>query len=131
MYFKNSDVFIYDEFILDGIDDLSKIPFVSKVSKNNFSGYNNKTIYLDYDSLKFPLIFSKIKNTDLFNFLGTKKNQKCLDFLSKKKISVLQKDNTYVLKNLKNEVLVIFPNYISEKVKLTEQGNSYLMLDLS
>ena len=131
LYFTNAEKMVYNDILINEINDFIQIPFVSSIVKNEFSGFNNNFIYLNLDKFDFPLKFCKTSHGDVFNFLGTKNHQKINDFLSKKKTSIIEKENTYALKTANNNVILIFPNYISDKVKIKNENSSFLKLDLS
>lgn len=60
--------------------------------------YNDKCLYLDYQKLAFPLLIRPWESGDTFKPYGLKgKSKKVKDFLTNKKLSSYEKDDTLVL----------------------------------
>ena len=58
---------------------------------------NKKTACFDADKLNYPLTLRKWQAGDRFSPFGMKGKKKVSDYLTDAKISILQKENTYVL----------------------------------
>jgi len=77
------------------------------------------TACLDHSKLKFPLIIRKWAKGDKFHPLGMNKPKKVSDFMVDTKISIPEKDNTYVLLS-DNQIAWIIGRRIDERYKLTQ-----------
>jgi tRNA(Ile)-lysidine synthase len=82
---------------------------------------------LDYDLLTFPLLIRKWQSGDYFHPLGMKHRKKLSDFLVDQKISIVEKENLWLLLN--NEDIVWLINQrIDERYKITSKTRQVLMI---
>jgi tRNA(Ile)-lysidine synthase len=81
---------------------------------------DKKTAQLNSDLLQFPLLLRKWQDGDRFQPLGMKGKKKLSDFLIDEKLSVFEKENTFVLMS-GNEIVWVVGHRISEKFKITAQ----------
>jgi len=82
---------------------------------------------LDYDLLSFPLLIRKWKSGDYFHPLGMKHRKKLSDFLVDEKLSIVEKENLWLLLN--NEDIVWVVNHrIDERYKITSRTKQVLMI---
>jgi len=82
---------------------------------------------LDYDLLTFPLLIRKWKSGDYFHPLGMKHRKKLSDFMVDQKISIVEKENLWLLLN--NEDIVWLINQrIDERYKITSKTRQVLMI---
>ncbi len=66
---------------------------------------DNKTIYVDRDLLKFPLSVRKWEYGDYFCPKGMKGTKKISRYFKDKKLSLLDKENIWLLANADNEII--------------------------
>jgi tRNA(Ile)-lysidine synthase len=109
-------------------------PISLKIDIHDFSSFNlikdSKVSMLDYDKLHFPLTLRKWKNGDAFTPLGMKGRKKISDYLIDKKISTIQKENTWVICSL-DDIVCIVGERINESYKLVaETEKVYLVQPL-
>ena len=82
---------------------------------------------LDYDLLTFPLLIRKWQSGDYFHPLGMKHRKKLSDFLVDQKISIVEKENIWLLLN--NEDIVWLINHrIDERYKITSKTRQVFMI---
>jgi len=82
---------------------------------------------LDYDLLSFPLLIRKWQSGDYFRPLGMKHRKKLSDFLVDQKISIVDKENLWLLLNNEDIVWVINQR-IDERYKITPGTKQILMI---
>jgi len=68
---------------------------------------NNHTIYVDKDLLKFPLIVRKWEKGDYFYPVGMRGKKKVSKYFKDKKMSLLEKENCWLLCNNDNRIIWI------------------------
>ena len=82
---------------------------------------------LDYDLLTFPLLVRKWQRGDWFHPLGMKHRKKLSDFLVDQKISIVEKENQWLL--LSNEDIVwVINQRIDERYKIGARTKQILMI---
>jgi tRNA(Ile)-lysidine synthase len=82
---------------------------------------------LDYDLLNFPLLIRKWHSGDYFHPLGMKHRKKLSDFLVDQKLSIVEKENLWLLLNNEDIVWVINQR-IDERYKITSKTRQVLMI---
>jgi tRNA(Ile)-lysidine synthase len=82
---------------------------------------------LDYDLLTFPLLIRKWQSGDYFRPFGMKHRKKLSDFLVDQKISIVDKENQWLLLNNEDIVWVINQR-IDERYKISPQTKQILMI---
>ena len=85
---------------------------------------SKKVEYFDYSNLFFPLKLRKWKSGDRIKPLGMKGNKKVSDILIDQKISMLEKNNIYVLLS-NNDIIWIVGIIISEKYKIDKSSKTF------
>ena len=66
---------------------------------------NKQTIYVDKDLLKYPLIVRKWQNGDYLYPQGMQGKKKLSKYFKDEKLSLLEKENTWLLCNSENEII--------------------------
>jgi tRNA(Ile)-lysidine synthase len=122
----NTDAFYIDE----GVQEV-KIPLnlsISKVSTRSTS--SNTTIFVDKNKLVFPLVIKKWSEGDSFQPFGMNGKTKKLSKLFKdEKLSVVDKENIWVLWSAKNIVWVIGLRQ-DERFKIENNTENILKLEV-
>ena len=85
--------------------------------------------YLDFDKISFPLRLRKWQQGDYFYPLGMTKKKKLSDFFIDNKLSILEKEATYVLTS-KDEIIWVVGQRVSNKHKITSGTENILIVTL-
>ena len=115
----SDEVFFIDENILSITKPIS-LTFSVVNSLSNQCLKNSKNSTLDYNKLVFPLVLRKWKNGDSFIPLGMKGYKKVSDYMIDEKMSLLQKQNTWVLCS-NDDIVSVIGNRIDDRYKLGHQ----------
>lgn len=76
--------------------------------------------HLDFDKLQFPLLLRKWKSGDYFKPLGMSGIKKISDFLIDQKVSLYQKENTWVITDA-GKIVWIVGKRIDDRYKITAE----------
>ena len=76
--------------------------------------------FIDLNKLSFPLTLRKWKQGDVFIPLGMKGRKKVSDFLVDEKLSILEKENTWVLCS-KEDIVCLVGYRLDDRYKLVAQ----------
>ncbi len=88
---------------------------------------SNLITALDIDKLSFPLILRNWKQGDYFMPLGMNRMKKISDFLIDTKVSIVDKENTYVIQS-KNDIVAIIGKRIDDRYKITDETLNVLKI---
>lgn len=80
----------------------------------------NTSANIDFDKLDFPLEVRKWKKGDTFFPLGMKGKKKLSDFFIDKKISISEKENTWLLTS-KNQIVWVIGLRLDDRFKVTDK----------
>lgn len=97
--------------------------YLSKISKNaTFEVRRSANIaQVDFDTLSFPLKIRKWKEGDTFQPIGMKGKKKVSDFFVDTKLSIVQKEKTWILCTSKDEIVWIVGYRIDDRFKIREK----------
>lgn len=90
---------------------------------------SNSLTYFDFDKLKFPLEIRRWKKGDTFYPLGMKGKKKLSDYFIDKKISIIQKENAWLLTSNNNIVWVIGQR-MDDRFKITDKTQNIYLVKL-
>jgi tRNA(Ile)-lysidine synthase len=89
---------------------------------------NKQTIYVDKDLLKYPLIVRKWQNGDYLYPLGMQGKKKLSKYFKDEKLSLLEKENTWLLCNSENEIIWVLNYRQDNRFSLKNTSNNILKI---
>ncbi|MDA3954096.1 MAG: tRNA lysidine(34) synthetase TilS [Bacteroidales bacterium] len=90
---------------------------------------SNKIGLFDLEKIEFPLILRNWKNGVYFMPLGMKSLKKLSDFFIDNKLSIIDKENVWILES-SNKIVWIVGFRIDEKFKVTDKTNYVLKIEI-
>lgn len=122
----------YNYFINDGVSKITE-PVALKISYqdiNNTVIKKDKNIcYIDYDKVQFPMEIKHWETGDYFIPFGMNGRKKISDFFVSEKMSILQKDNQWILKS-DNNVVWIIGRRADNRFRITDSTKRIMILEL-
>jgi len=82
---------------------------------------------LDFDKLKFPLQIRLWKHGDFFMPLGMNRMKKLSDFFIDQKISLTEKENSYIVQS-KNDIVWVVDKRIDDRYKITADTQKVFLI---
>jgi tRNA(Ile)-lysidine synthase len=90
---------------------------------------NVSTIYVDKDKLNFPLTIRKYQEGDYFHPFGMQRKKKLSKFFKDEKLSLIDKENVWLLCSGKDIVWII-NRRLDDRFKVTDKTKSILKIEL-
>ena len=97
---------------------------------NEISTVNNQIIYVDADLLKFPLTLRKWKNGDYFYPKGMQGKKKISNYFKDKKLSLLEKENIWLLCSSENDIVWIVNERNDRRFLATKSTKTILKISI-
>ncbi|MBO6881466.1 tRNA lysidine(34) synthetase TilS [Winogradskyella sp.] len=91
---------------------------------------SNTTIYVDKDKLNFPLGLRIWREGDVFHPLGMKGKKKVSKYLKDEKLSLIEKEKTWILTS-NNDIVWIVGKRADERFKVTDKTEQILKVELA
>lgn len=89
---------------------------------------NKETIYIDKDLLKYPLLVRKWKNGDYLYPTGMQGKKKLSKYFKDEKFSLLEKENTWLLCTVDNEIIWVINHRQDRRFSSTSATKNYLKI---
>ncbi|MDO4727759.1 MAG: tRNA lysidine(34) synthetase TilS [Bacteroidota bacterium] len=122
-----------ETFWIDSLEENIEKPIKLKFTEVFDIEYiNNKNIiYVDKNILKFPIIVGKYQESDYFYPFGMQNQKKKVSkYYKDEKLSLLDKQNTWILKS-DNQIVWIIGRRQDERFKVTEQTKHIIKIEYS
>lgn len=125
---KNHDIIVVEE----GVESVSFNNSLLQISRHD--GYrlpddNAHHAWIDFESVRFPLLIRPWKPGDYFYPLGMKKKKKIARFLTDLKLSLAEKENQWVIESDKKIIWVI-GRRIDDRVKISPSSKNTMLIRL-
>lgn len=120
-----------DKFLILEENSEIKIPIQLKITKAKevLATNNPNAVYVDKNLLNFPLKLRKYKEGEYFYPFGMRgKKKKISKFFKDEKLSVLEKENTWILYS-DNHVVWIVGKRLDDRFKITENTTSIIKIE--
>ncbi|WP_264564657.1 tRNA lysidine(34) synthetase TilS [Flavobacterium sp. N3904] len=125
------DLEIVQEFFINANQAEVKIPLNMSFCKvTDISVATNKTIFVDADQLVFPLVLRKWKTGDVFTPFGLNgKSKKVSKLFKDEKLSLIEKENTWLLCS-NNQIVWVIGIRADNQFKTTDKTKNILKIEL-
>ncbi len=111
--------------------ELVSVPSELGNNQNNVLGElisnDNNVISIDYDKIQFPLTIRKKQKGDYFFPIGLQGKKKVSKYFKDEKMSLLEKENTWLLCS-KNDIIWVIGRRLDDRFKVTNSSSRVLKL---
>jgi len=101
------------------------------IDSNAPSETSKDTVYVDKDLLKFPLVVRKRQKGDYFYPTGMQGKKKLSKFFKDEKLSLLEKEKTWLLCNADDTIVWILGKRLDNRFKTTTETTNTLKIKLN
>jgi len=113
--------------------ETTNIPFETKNHQNKILEAllfdDTNTISIDYDKVKFPLTIRKKEKGDYFFPIGLNGKKKLSKYFKDEKLSLLEKENTWLLCS-KSDIVWVIGKRLDDRFKVTKYSSKILKIKL-
>lgn len=102
---------------------------LEKSEKLSFDDNIKRIIYIDKALLKFPLIVRKWEKGDYFYPIGMQGRKKLSKFFKDEKLSIIDKEETWLLCSANNDIIWIIEKRLDNRFKITNDTTEILKID--
>ena len=116
------------EYLIDSIDDVVKVPLKLSICRvNGISDSNSNGIFVDENSIKFPIVIRKWQKGDYFYPFGMSGKKKLSKYFKDEKYSLLDKSNQWLLCS-DNEIVWVINKRQDDRFKITTNTTNILQI---
>ena len=141
---KDRDYLVVSDIAKEGVDDSEYLVYANRADENipfdltinseaytsNFKIQKNKAVLqCDFDKLTFPLTLRKWEKGDWFVPFGMKGRKKLSDFFSNNKLSLFEKEETWVLLS-DNKIVWIVDRRADDRFRITDDTKTVYIVSL-
>jgi tRNA(Ile)-lysidine synthase len=121
-------------FYIDETQEWISEPFEMSIDKIswNFGDViprDAKTVYVDAQTIDFPLIIRRWSSGDFFQPFGMKGFKKLSDFFIDQKIPKIEKENTWIIESA-NRIVWLVGHRLDDRFKITDNTCAVLKLHM-
>lgn len=106
------------------------LTFEIKEAKNVAIEKNARNCYIDAEKVIYPLHIRKWQKGDCFVPFGQKGTKKISDFFINEKLSLLEKERTFILTNGDGQILWIIGRRADNRYRITDNTNKVLQISI-
>lgn len=117
-------------FIDETIEEITNPIHLKITSVSKIDDENKSTIYIDKNSLTFPLTLRKWQNGDFFYPKGMQGKKKISKYFKDEKFSTIDKENTWLLCTSSNKIIWIVGHRQDHRFLTTENASSILKIEI-
>ena len=117
------------EFVINSMSDIANLPIklsFEETKQKEFSKNKNE-ITIAYTEYLFPLTLRKWKTGDKFKPLGLNGFKKLSDFYKDQKLSVFEKEATWILEN-KYHIIWVVGHRVDDRCKVTQETGKIIKI---
>jgi tRNA(Ile)-lysidine synthase len=115
---------------IDGSTLLFRELLFKDIEKNTiFKSKSEKEVYLDKDKIEFPLFVRKWKDGDYFYPIGLQGRKKLSKFFKDEKLSVLEKENIWLLCD-QNKIVWIIGRRMDDRFKISNNTKEIIKIEI-
>ncbi len=96
----------------------------------NQQSLSDNSVSLDFDQLSFPLIVRKWQHGDFFYPTGMKGKKKLSNFFNDEKMSILEKEKTWLLTTSKNEIIWVVGKRLDDRFQINPATKKIVSITL-
>ncbi|MFC2127675.1 tRNA lysidine(34) synthetase TilS [Bacteroidota bacterium] len=117
------------EYLIQEATNIIENPIGLKLSDVATSTHQNpQIVFIDKSLLKFPLILRKWENGDYFHPIGMQGKKKLSKYFKDEKLSLLEKENTWLLCN-NDEIIWVIGQRLDNRYKTTSKTKHILKIE--